>query len=104
MLPRPVCGMLVNISKQTIMGSIATAPQALPSGDNVRHRENFRLAAGERKQICAAGPFYEGRRLDLVLRTLLPLFDCKTRIDRGDIRLDAVPQSGGFKKLTATCY
>ncbi len=100
---KPICTYLVNRSDQTIIGTIATASQTIASGDTVRHRENFRLESGERKQICAAGPFYEGRRLELVLKTLLPLFDCKTKIDR-EIYLDATVQESGFKKLSATCY
>ena len=100
---QPICTYLTNRSDQTILGTISTAAQTLPSGDSVRHRDNFRLAAGERKQICTTGPFYEGRRLEIVLKTLLPLFDCKTRIDR-EIFLDATLQESGFKKLSATCY
>lgn len=84
------------------MGFIATAGQKMASGDIVKHRENFRLEAGERKQICAAGPFYEGQRLELTIRTIMPLFSCKTRIDR-EIFLDAKKERG-FNKLSATCY
>lgn len=100
---RPICSWLTNRSDQTILGTITTAPQKLPDGTVARHRDNFRLAAGERRQICAAGPFFEGQRLDLTLKTLLPLFNCKTKIDR-EIFLDAKVQPGGFRKLSATCY
>ncbi len=103
-LSRPICGVLVNKSEQTIMGTVSTAPQTINSGDSVRHRDNFRLEAGERKEICARGPFYEGRRLEIVLRTIIPLFDCKTRLDRGDIALDVTVKESGFRTLTATCY
>lgn len=84
------------------MGTLATAPQKLPSGDTAKHRDNFKLPAGERKQFCAAGPFYQGQRLELILRTVIPLFSCKTKIDR-EIFLDA-KQENGYKKLSATCY
>ena len=101
-LKQPICNWLTNRSDQTIMGFIATASQKVASGDEVKHRENFRLDAGERKQFCAAGPFYEGQRLELTIRTLIPLFSCKTKIDR-EIFLDAKPEPG-FTKLSATCY
>ncbi len=101
-LAAPICGKLVNRSDQTIMGEISTAPQILPSGISAKHRDNFRLKSGEEKEICAAGPFYEGRRLQLVIRTLIPLFDCKTQID-GIVYLDSEPQEAGFRKLSATC-
>lgn len=99
----PICGKLKNRSDQTIMGTMATKQQKLPSGDLVAHQENFKLAAGEEREFCAAGPFFEGRRLELTLRTLIPLFSCYTKIDR-EIFLDAKPDDTGFKKLSATCY
>lgn len=98
----PICAMLTNRSNQTIMGTLMTMPQTLASGDSVRHQENFRLEAGGKKQFCTTGPFFEGQRIELVIRTLMPLFTCKTKIDR-DIYLDATPQDDGFIKLTATC-
>lgn len=97
----PICGFLINRSNQTMMGTLMTMPQTVSSGDTVRHRENFRLEAGARKQFCTTGPFFEGQRIELVLRTLMPLFSCKTRIDR-DIYLDT-KEENGFKKLFATC-
>jgi hypothetical protein len=101
-LKKPICSWLTNRSEQTIMGFMATASQKVASGDVVKHRENFRLDAGQRKQFCAAGPFYEGQRLELTIRTIIPLFSCKTKIDR-EIFLDAKPEPG-FTKLSATCY
>ena len=101
-LSKPICSWLTNRSAQTIMGFMATASQKVASGDVVKHRENFRLDAGQRKQFCAAGPFYEGQRLELTIRTIIPLFSCKTKIDR-EIFLDAKPEPG-FVKLSATCY
>lgn len=99
----PICTFLVNRSDQVIMGTVLTAPQTLESGDNVRHRQNFKLAAGAKQQICAAGPFYAGRRLEVVIRTLIPLFTCRTTLSQ-EIYLDATPVGGGMKKLSATCY
>jgi hypothetical protein len=100
---RPMCGKLVNRSEQTIMGTIATKSQRLSSGDMVAHQENFKLLSGEERELCTTGPFFEGRRLELTLRTLIPLFSCYTKIDR-TIYLDAKPDETGFKKLSATCY
>lgn len=100
---QPICTYLVNRSDQTIMGSISTKAQKLDDGSMAAHTENFKLVAGDRRQFCAAGPFFEGRRLELTLRTLIPLFSCYTKIDR-EIFLDAKPGPGGFKKLSATCY
>lgn len=101
---QPLCSALVNRSDQAILGTLSTAGQRLVSGDVIKHRDNFRLEPGDRKEFCSTGPFYEGQRLEIVLRTLIPLFDCKTKIDRGDIYLDVREEDYGIKKLSATCY
>lgn len=99
----PICTDLINRSDQVIMGTILTAPQTIQTGDSVRHRKNFKLDPGKKEQICAAGPFYEGRRIELVIRTLIPLFTCRTTLAQ-EIYLDATPGEGGMKKLSATCH
>lgn len=102
-ITKPKCTFLVNRSDQTMMGTVSTAPQTLPGGDVVRHRENFKLEAGKRQEICSTGPFYEGYRLEVEIKTLIPLFTCRTTLDR-EIFLEAEDGDGGFRKLTATCY
>lgn len=99
---KPICTFLTNRSDQAILGSIGLASQTLPSGETITHNENFRLKAGDKRQVCAAGPFFEGRRIRIVLRTVMPLFECKTKIDH-EIFLDATPQPGSYRKLSATC-
>lgn len=99
---KPICGKLENRAGQTILGSIATAEQRIDSGDLVSHKENFKLEDGETWDICTRGPFFPGQRLELTIRTLMPLFSCRTKIDQ-TIYLEAERQAGGFKKLSATC-
>lgn len=99
---KPICGKLENRSDQTILGSISTAPQRVSMGDFVSHTENFKLEAGEKWDICTRGPFYPGQKLELTIRTLIPLFSCKTKIDQ-TVYLHAKPEQGGFTKLSATC-
>ena len=54
------------------------------------------MAAGTRREFCSRGPFYEGQRLELTLRTLFPVFACRTQINR-EITISAKPKpSGGF--------
>lgn len=101
-LQAPKCSKLVNRSDQTIMGTLSTAGQTIASGDMVRHRNNFTLQAGQELEFCVAGPFFEGRRVEIILRTIIPLFDCKTKLD-SPVYLDATPDENGFKKLSATC-
>ena len=99
---KPICTAMINRSDQTIMGTISTMPQRLADGAMAAHKDNFTLKSGERREFCASGPFFQGQRLSLTLRTIIPLFSCYTKIDR-EIFLDA-KEEDGFKKLSATCY
>ena len=85
-------------------------------GDKTRHVSTIRLeAAGstdpktgqltDRADICASGPFYPGRQLDLTLRTLFPVFSCKTRIDKGEIVIKAERKADDSGvDMWAECY
>lgn len=97
-----ICSNLINRSSVTIQGSFETAKQTLADGTRASHVSNFKLSPNEEKKICAAGPFYEGRRINLTIRTLFPLFSCKTRIDQ-DIFLDMKEIAYGQKEYSATC-
>lgn len=101
-LDTPICSKLINRSDQAIMGTLLTAAQMLESGDSVRHRDNFKLESGAEKDFCVAGPFYEGRRVEIVLRTVIPLFNCRTKVD-SPIYLDVIEDANGIRKLSATC-
>lgn len=93
----PICFALRNTADYTIAGNLATAQFQRPDGIVARHRSNFRLyAAGstddkgeptDYEEFCSYGPFLSDRRLLLTIRTLFPVFECKTRIDQGEIVL-----------------
>jgi hypothetical protein len=102
-LAAPVCGKLINDSTVSIHGSIATMAQIVESGESLTHTLNFALKPGEETEICSKGPFYDGQRLDLTIRTLIPLFNCRTRIDR-DIYLRMEEEQDGTKTYSATCF
>lgn len=99
---QPICSAIVNRSDQTMLGTLSTAGQRIASGEIVKNQDNFRMKPGERKEFCSTGPFFAGQRLEIVLRTILPLFDCKTKIDH-EIYLDALPDENGVKHLFASC-
>lgn len=101
-LSKPICSALVNGSDVAIQGTLSTATQILKNGDPARHRDNFKLQPGERKEFCASGPFFEGRRLELVIRTMIPLFECKTKIDR-EIVLKSAKEDDDIRKYSANC-
>ena len=46
-----------------------------------RHRSEFRLEPGETTQACTVGPFYADYRVAFVVKTFIPLFSCKTKVN-----------------------
>ena|SRR5688572_12398879 len=101
--PTQICGALVNQTEYRIYGTIATDVAGQKDGFDVRHNDTLRLEKGERIEFCSTGPFYEGQRLALTLKTLFPVFECKTKIDQGDIVITAKPKETGYDWV-ATCY
>lgn len=90
----PICFLLRNEAAFSVNGYFATDQYQRPDGVITRHRSNFRFnEAGEtdaetgdpldRAEFCSYGPFLPDRQLLLTLRTLFPVFECKTRVDTG---------------------
>lgn len=92
-VPEPICFVLRNTADYGVNGNFSTAQFQRPDGIVSRHRSNFRLkAAGslddegfpsDRAEFCSYGPFLPDRQLILTLRSLFPIFECKTRVDTG---------------------
>lgn len=101
----PVCSDLVNRSGFTIYGDVQTQKvEKWGSDDIIQYKSNFRLAKDEVTRICTTGPFFEGQRVMLKLRSLLPLFECKTRLGQ-TIVINAAPKKEGVGyDWSATCY
>ena len=99
---RPTCFRVVNQAPYTVIGSLHTNYYVDKERRKARHTSNFRLDKGESKPFCTYGPFYEGRKLDLVLRTVMPIFNCKTMVD-ADIYLKGQINDDGTRKTWAIC-
>lgn len=98
----PTCFRVINRAPYTVMGSVYTNYYVNKDRQKARHTSNFRLEKGQSQPFCTYGPFYEGRKLELVLRTVLPIFSCKTMID-ADIYLMGKMNEDGTTKTWATC-
>lgn len=99
----PVCSEIINETGFAIYGSVETDKVDMPDGEIAYYKSNFRLKADEKTQICSNGPFFEGGRLRLTLRSLFPLFDCKTALGQ-PIILSATPkENGSGYDWSATC-
>ena len=79
---KPLCLTLANKAGNEVTGHIETDQFRDPSGKLSWHRSNFRLADKEERQVCSTGPFFEGYKLRVVVKTVIPLYSCKTEMNR----------------------
>src|SRR5262245_41115502 len=110
----PLCFVVRNEAPYKIYGNFGTDYYTTPEGKKARHRSNFRLDEpgakdeqgnpADRAEFCSYGPFYPDRKLELVLRTLVPIFSCMTRIDQGEIVIKGYKKPEGGTNTYAECF
>jgi len=98
----PRCFNVVNKAPYTVFGSIRTNFYVRADGMKGRHKSNFRLGPQDDAEFCTYGPFFEGEKIELVLRSLIPVFSCKTALDE-DILIYGRHKSGGGTETYAVC-
>lgn len=113
-LAEPICFVVKNEANYMIYGSFQTDFFTRSDGTKGRHRSNFRLEKSgtvhadgyplDAAEFCSSGPFLPGGKLTLTLRTLVPVFECRTRIDQGPIVIKSAVKPGGGTKMYAECY
>ncbi len=100
--PRPHCATIINTTDSMLYGVMRTDFGTLPSGEKKRHESTFRLNAGEKREACATGPFYPGYKVELAIKTMFPVFTCKTRL-KGTIEIKSERSKDGLNRFYATC-
>lgn len=110
----PICFTIKNEAPYTVYGDIATDYEENDKGQKIRHTGSFRLAskgtdhkdgyAIDRSEFCSQGPFFPGRQLELTIRTLIPVFSCKTNVEHGEIVIKGKVNDDGTTKTWAICY
>lgn len=113
-IDEPICFVLRSEAPYSTMGSFVTAEYTNEDGIVARHRSNFRFGeAGskddegypdDRAEFCSYGPFMPDRQLELTLRTLFPIFSCKTRVDQGEIVIKGYRKPEGGAVTWAECF
>lgn len=113
---KPICFVVKNEAAYSVTGSIVSNFYMTPEGYKARHRSNFRLGAmgstDEREgypldvaEFCTSGPFYPGRKVEFVIRTLVPVFSCITNIQSGPIIIKGKRRADDMGNETwAECY
>jgi hypothetical protein len=100
--PRPHCASIINTTDSSLYGVMRTDYGTLPSGEKRRHESTFRLNPGEKREACASGPFYPGYKIELAIKTMFPVFTCKTRLT-GTIEIKSERTKDGLNRFYATC-
>lgn len=106
---------MVNEAPYKVYGTFITDYFTNENGYQARHTSNFRLEeAGavhedegyplDRAEFCTFGPFLPGHKILMVIRTLVPVFECKTRIDQGPIVITGRRKPEGGTETTAACF
>ena len=111
---QPICFTIRNDAPYRVYGQMATDYYTTANGTKARHTGTFRLDAKRTmhedgypldvSEFCSSGPFYPGRKMELTLRTLIPIFTCKTSIELGEIKIHGTKKEDGTTKTWATCY
>jgi hypothetical protein len=96
----PTCFEIKNTAPYTVFGEVSTAEDQNDQGQVITHRAVFRLKEGETEPVCSTGPFFERTRLRITLRTIFPIFECKTMVYqdaeiliRGEIKRDGTTET-----------
>ena len=89
------CFRVRNMAEYLVTGDVSTDYEDMPEG-RIRHRSNFRLEPSDSREFCTRGPFYEGGRVEVTIRTLVPIFSCKTTIDKEIIIVGRQKIDGGY--------
>jgi len=98
----PECFNIVNKAPYTVFGSVNSNFFIRGDGVKTRHKSNFRLESESYVRFCTSGPFYDGHRMELVLRTIVPIFECKTTVLE-DIIIDGYRKEEGGTETKASC-
>ncbi|MBI1300928.1 MAG: hypothetical protein GC137_04625 [Alphaproteobacteria bacterium] len=112
---QPICFTIRNEAPYRVYGQFSTDYYTASDGTKARHTATFRLEKGgskhgekgyftDRSEFCSSGPFYPGRQLELTLRTLIPIFSCKTNVELGEIVIQGKRNQDGTTKTWAVCY
>lgn len=97
----PQCFNVINKAPYTVFGSINTNYFIRADGIKTRHKANFRLESESFAEFCTSGPFYDGQKVELVLRTLVPIFNCKTAITGNIVIFGRRKMEGGTETWAA---
>lgn len=99
----PRCFTIINASGYKAFGSVATAMAVDAAGNSNYHTDNFQLPDGERKEVCATGPFYSNYSLEVRLRSLFPVWSCYVPTNGQELRILSRTDEDGDASMYMDC-
>lgn len=100
--PTPHCAVIRNVSDRLMNVTIRTQYYTRPNGTKDRYETNLRLEKGDFQEVCVKGPFYPDYKVALTITAMLPLFECKTKL-QDEISLHAVAVDATSSDVYADC-
>lgn len=98
----PLCVKLINATGNEALGHVETAEYYDADGNLSWHRSAFRIAKDAEQDVCSTGPFFDGYRLRVVVKTLIPLYSCLTEMNKTITISYQMPPSG-IRELVMDC-
>ena len=100
--PFKECASIRNAIGYTMTGIMRTAGFKTTTGNVKYHEGTFVLNDNENVVICSSGPFYPGYKVEMTLKTIMPIFSCQTRLS-GEIVLRKRINDDGVTEIYADC-
>lgn len=100
--PTPQCAQIKNETKDDALVEIRTDYYLHENGAKDYYETILRLKPDESREVCAKGPFYPDYKVNLTIKSLFPLFDCRTKLT-GEIPIRERKAAGGGRDFYAVC-
>ena len=100
----PKCAMIKNDTSVNEFVAIRTDFYTKPDGQRSYYEEILHLEPNKEREICVKGPFYPDYKVTLTVKSFLPLFECKTKLE-GTIAVHDKPSetTEGARTVWADC-
>ncbi len=101
--PQAQCALIKNAMTTSASVAIRTDFYTKPDGKRSYYEDILKLDAGKEREVCAKGPFLPDYKVYLTVKSFVPLFDCKTKL-QGEITIrERASKSGEGREVYALC-
>ena len=101
--PEAQCALIRNAMSTTASVAIRTDFYTKPDGKRSYFEDILKLDAGKEREVCAKGPFLPEYKVYLTVKSFVPLFDCKTKLQGEIVIRERKSKSGEGREIYASC-